>query len=341
MNLNPTASPASDVLALFDDLPAGDAAAVAATRARDGELTKPPGSLGRLEEIVEWLAAWQGRHPPAIDNPVACVFAGNHGVAAQGVSAFPAEVTAQMVANFRHGGAAINQLCAASGIALKVFEMALETPTRDFSRQPAMSRDECARAMIFGMQAIAGECDLLCLGEMGIANTTAAAALAHALYGGRAVDWTGPGTGLDADGVSRKARIVADAVAAHKPACADPLDVLACFGGREIAAMAGAILAARLQRVPVLIDGYVATAAACIVHAIDERALDHCLAAHVSAEPAHARMLERIGKRALLDLDMRLGEASGAALAVAIVRAALAIHTGMATFAEAGVAEKS
>jgi nicotinate-nucleotide--dimethylbenzimidazole phosphoribosyltransferase len=268
------------------------------------------------------------------------VFAGNHGVVAQGVAAFPQDVTKQMVANFQSGGAAVNQICKTFDIGLKVFELALEMPTRDITTAAALDEDECAATFAYGMEAIAGGCDLLCIGEMGIGNTTIAAAIAHALYGGNAIDWAGPGTGLDAKGVANKAAVIERAIEFHRGHLDDPLEVLRRVGGRELAAMAGAILAARLEHVPVLIDGYVATAAAAILHAMSPTALDHCIAAHRSAEPAHGALLERLGLDPLLDLGMRLGEGSGAALAAAVVKAAVDTHAGMATFAEAGVSGK-
>lgn len=332
--------PFDDVRALVASMPGPDEAAVETVRKRDGDLTKPPGSLGRLEEIVEWLAAWQRRAPPVVARPLCAVFAGNHGVAARGVSAFPQSVTRAMVENFAAGGGAINQLCLAHGIGLKVFDLALDLPTGDISAGPAFAESECAATIAFGMEAVAGGVDLLCIGEMGIGNTTVAAAVAHALYGGAAEDWVGPGTGVDGETLARKGAVVAEAVALHETHLGDPLEVLRRLGGREIAAMLGAILAARHERVPVLLDGYVASSAAAILHAMSPAALDHCLAAHRSAEPAHAALLQRIGKAPLLDLGMRLGEGSGAVLAAGIVKAAAAIHSGMATFAEAGVAGK-
>ncbi len=328
------------IRALLVDLPPPDLDAAAATRERDRQLTKPPGSLGRLEEIAEWLASWQGRHPPAVVRPLAAVFAGNHGVVEQGISAYPQAVTAQMIGNFQAGGAAVNQLCQAFGIGLKVYELALERPTRDITHHAAMDEAECAAAIAYGMESVGDGADLLCIGEMGIGNTTVAAAIAHALHGGGAEDWVGPGTGLDDAGVARKADVVRQAVEHHAGCLDDPLEVLRRLGGREIAAMCGAILAARLGRVPVLIDGYVATAAAAVLHAIDRGALDHCMAAHLSAEPAHGALLDKIGKRPILDLGMRLGEASGAVLAAATVIAAARVHAGMATFASAGVSSK-
>jgi nicotinate-nucleotide--dimethylbenzimidazole phosphoribosyltransferase len=335
-----TGLPFDDIRRLLDDLPPPDEQAAAAVRARDKRLTKPPGSLGRLEHIAEWLARWQGRHAPRIERPVVAVFAGNHGVVNQGVAAYPQAVTRQMVANFQAGGAAVNQICKSFDLGLKVFELALETPTRDITEAAAMDETECAATLAYGMEAAAGGADLLCIGEMGIGNTTIAAAICHGLYGGEAADWVGPGTGVDGEGLKRKADAVARAVALHKAHLTDPLEVLRRLGGRELAAMAGAILAARHAKIPVLIDGYVASAAAAVLHAVTPTALDHCLAAHRSAEPAHRRLLARLGQEPLLDLGMRLGEGSGAALAAAIVKAAAELHNGMATFESAGVSDK-
>jgi nicotinate-nucleotide--dimethylbenzimidazole phosphoribosyltransferase len=318
-------------------LPRPDAEAAAAAQARQAQLTKPPGSLGRLEELALWLAAWQGRNPPGLERVAALVFAGNHGVAARGVSAYPSAVTAQMVANFEAGGAAINQLCRLAGADLSVVALELERPTADFCQAPAMSEAECLDAINRGMAAITAGPDLLALGEMGIANTTSAAAICAALFGGPAAGWTGPGTGLDRQGVTHKVTIVGRGLACHAEALGDPLEVLRRLGGREIAAMAGALVAARETRVPVLLDGFVAGAAAAVVQALEPSALDHVQAAHCSAEPGHPRLLERLRLRPLLQLDMRLGEASGAALAILLCRAALACHTGMATFESAGV----
>lgn len=333
--------PFDDIRALLEAMPDADQNALAAVRTRDAQLTKPPGALGRLEEIVEWLAQWQQRDVPRVDRPVVAVFAGNHGVVAQGVAAYPQAVTAQMVANFQADGAAVNQICKTFDLGLKVFELALEKPTRDITQEAAMEEAECAATMAYGMEAIADGCDLLCIGEMGIGNTTVAAAIAHALYGGTAEDWVGPGTGVDAAGLKRKADAVRRAVALHGAHCKDPLEALRRLGGRELAAMAGAVLAARINRVPVLIDGYVATAAAAVLQAAAPAALDHCMVAHCSAEPAHKALLAKMGKKPLLDLGMRLGEGSGAALAAGVVRAAVNCHSGMATFESAGVANKS
>ena len=333
----PAASrPFDDIRDLLRKMPKADETARAAAREREGQLTKPAGSLGRLEDIAEWMAAWQGSARPHVDRPLVAVFAGNHGVVAQGVSAFPPSVTEAMVANFQAGGAAINQICKTFDISLKVYELALEKPTGDITREPALDEKACAATMAFGMEALASEPDLLVLGEMGIGNTTTAAAIYHALYGGQAEDWVGRGTGVDDEGLRRKADAVRAAVARHKAYLDDPLQILARLGGRETAAIAGAILAARLRRTPVLLDGFVVCSAAAVLLALDDCALDHCLAAHISAERAHRHALKLIGKTPLFDFGMRLGEGSGAALAVGIVKAAVACHNGMATFAEAG-----
>ena len=339
MSDQPVASLA-EIRRLMGELPDADLEAASAAASREATLTKPPGSLGRLEEISGWLSAWQGRHPPVLDRPRVAVFAGNHGVAALGVSAFPAAVTVEMVKNFVAGGAAINQLCRIADAELRVYEMALEEPTADFTEGPALSDEECARSMAYGMMAVEPDLDLICLGEMGIANTTSAAALSAALFGGTAAEWTGPGTGVAGAALDRKIAVVEAGLARHRDAFGDPLEVLRRLGGRELAAIAGAVLAARRARIPVLLDGFASSAAAAVLHCIDGRALDHCQVAHCSAEPGHRRLLQALGKRPLLDLGMRLGEASGAALAIPILKAAVACHSGMATFDEAGVSGK-
>jgi nicotinate-nucleotide--dimethylbenzimidazole phosphoribosyltransferase len=333
-------APFDDIRHLIAELPGPDEAAAAAARARNAELTKPLGSLGRLEWLAEWLAAWQGKAPPSVDRPLVCVFAGSHGVSARGVSAYPPTVNRQMLDTFAAGGAAINQICAAYGLGFKVFDLALDLPTGNIAAEPAMDEKSCVATMAFGMEAVAGGTDLLCVGEMGIGNTTVAAALYAALYGGPAAHWVGRGTGVDDAGLDRKIRTVEAAFERHKPH-EDPLQTLARLGGREIAAIAGAIVAARLQRVPVILDGYVATAAAAVLHALDPRSIDHCIAGHLSAEGAHQEVLERLGKLPLLALGMRLGEASGAALAAGLVKAAVACHRDMATFAQAGVSGRT
>ncbi len=329
----------TDIRALMADLPQPDATAMAAAEARDAALTKPPGALGSLETIACWLAGWQG-HPPHADKPAILVFAGNHGVTAQGISAFPADVTHQMVANFEAGGAAINQLAKRAGASLSVAALDLDRPTGDFTQGPAMDEAATIEAFAAGMAAV-GDGDIVIPGDMGIGNTTVAAALSAALLGGTGADWAGPGTGLDAAGVSHKAAVIDQALAFHGGKLKDPLTALASVGGRELAAIAGAILAARLKRIPVILDGYVATASAAVLKAIRDDALDHCLLGHLSAEHGHDPLAEKLGLDPILDLGMRLGEGSGAAVALLTVQAAADCHNGMATFAEAGVSGKS
>ncbi|HLM14069.1 MAG TPA: nicotinate-nucleotide--dimethylbenzimidazole phosphoribosyltransferase [Reyranella sp.] len=328
---------------ILRDLPGPDQEAQTKVVQRQTELTKPPGSLGRLEEIAEWLAAWQGRASPRVERPRIAVFAGTHGVAARGVSAYPSEVTGQMVKNFLSGGAAINQLAGSIDADLRIYELDLDHPTDDFTRGPAMSEARAANAMAYGMMAAEPGIDVLCLGEMGIANTTTAATLSAALFGGTGADWAGPGTGVHGKALAHKIAVIDEALAHHRALIdqRDPLALLAAVGGEELAAIAGAVLAARMGRIPVLLDGYACTAAAAVLHAIDRHALDHCLVAHRSAEPGHTRLLEAIGQRPLLDFGMRLGEASAAALAVPLLKAAAACHNGMATFAQAGVSSKN
>lgn len=323
---------------LLANAPGRDAQAASAATARNAQLTKPPGALGRLEDMAIWYGGWRGDARPRINAPQVIVFAGNHGITAQGVSAFPAEVTEQMVLNFQHGGAAINQLAKAAGARMDVVALDLVHPTADFTKAPAMTETECLSALKTGWNAVDPAADLLVVGEMGIGNTTSAAAICTALYGGAAADWTGRGTGVDDAGLAIKIRVVTEGVARQAAGARDGLDILARLGGREIAAMAGAIAAARQLRIPVILDGYICCAAAACLHRTDESALDHTIAGHQSAEGAHQALLQRLDKPALLSLGLRLGEASGGALAINILKSAVACHSGMATFAEAGVA---
>lgn len=330
----------ADISEVLRDLPSLNADAIKRVRARDQILTKPQGALGRLEDIVEHLAAWQGDNGPTVDHVAVRVFAGNHGVARQGVSAFPPEVTVQMVANFLAKGAAVNQISQVAGATFDVIALDLETPTQDFSAAPAMSDHDFMAAFKAGWDTAPENLDIIAIGEMGIANTTSAAAVAMALFGGEAAVWVGPGTGVADQALTHKTQVVAEAVKLHTSQTSDPLDLLRRLGGRELVAMAGAIVRARINQTVVLIDGYVAGAAAAALECAATGALDHCLAAHVSAEPGHHLLLEKLGKQPLLNLGMRLGEASGAALAIPIVRAAVACHKGMATFDAAGVTNK-
>ncbi|WP_281984059.1 nicotinate-nucleotide--dimethylbenzimidazole phosphoribosyltransferase [Thalassorhabdomicrobium marinisediminis] len=314
-----------------------DMGAIAGARDRNAQLTKPPAALGRLEELAIWYAGWRGTDRPEIANPQVIVFAANHGVCAQGVSAFPPEVTAQMVANFQHGGAAVNQLAKTFGARMDVHTLDLDLPTQDFTKAPAMSEAEVVLALATGWNAVDPASDVLVAGEMGIGNTTSAAAIAAALFGGAAEDWVGRGTGVDDEGLARKTDVVARGLALHDTS--DPLDALRCLGGRELAAMAGAIAAARHHRIPVILDGFICTAAAAVLEKTAEGALDHTVAGHLSDELAHKRLLDALELEPLLALRLRLGEGSGAALALGVLKGAVACHSGMATFAEAGVTD--
>ncbi len=318
-------------------LPGTDLDARAAAIARQNQLTKPQGSLGRLEEIAAFLAGWQGRPVPCVDRARAAIFAGNHGVVARGVSAFPASVTAQMVGNFEAGGAAISALAKAGGLELVVVSIDLDRPTADFTEGSAMSEADCLAALQAGAAVVDPGLDLLVLGEMGIGNSTAAAALCARSFGGDGRDWVGRGTGVDDDGLLRKVAAVDAALATHGDAPGTAFETLRRVGGREIVAIAGAVLAARMAGVAVVLDGFICCSAVAPMAASAPDIVAHCIAGHRSAEPGHRRLLERIALDPLLALDMRLGEGSGAALAVGVIRAAVAVHAEMATFAEAGV----
>lgn len=327
------------IRALAASLPQGSKQAEADAAKRQNILTKPAGSLGLLEDLAVFLARWHGVSMPQLHQVDVLVFAGTHGVAARGVSAYPPQVTMQMVENFAAGGAAINQLAKQAGATLKVIPLSLDTPTDDFTLGPAMSEADFIAAIATGMESVSKTAQLICLGEMGIGNTTAAAALAAALYGGDGSGWVGRGTGVDDEGLARKAMVVDEALAHHSSALADPLEALRLVGGRELAAIFGAVLAARLQSIPVLLDGFVCSAAAAPLARLNENGLAHALASHVSAEAGHQRLLHNMKLKPILDLGMRLGEASGACLAVNILRSALACHDFMSTFEQAGVSQ--
>lgn len=349
--------------AQLDNLPAPDEAARAAAAERNADLTKPPGALGRLEEIAIWFAGWRAAPRPFTAKAHVLIFAGSHGVTAQGVSPFPAEVTGQMVANFEAGGAAINQLADHSGAGLTVTPLDVETPTQDISAGAAMDEAAFCEAVKVGWNAVPDDVDWLILGEMGIGNTTVAAALAAHLFSAATAEpaelaalWVGPGTGAAGPVLERKRKAVRDALALHRPALMEAqkadaaapgspptaaLEAARRLGGRELAAMLGAAIRARRARMPVVLDGFVATAALAPLHFMQPGALDAVIAGHRSAEPAHDRMLTALGMKPILDLGMRLGEGSGAALALAVLNGALACHSGMARFSDAGVARES
>lgn len=330
----------SDVQSALHDLPTANEAWRTVARERQTQLTKPLGALGRLEDCAVFLAGWGDDAAPCAGDARITVFAGNHGVTERGVSPFPPDVTEQMVANFASGGAAINALAKSCGASLDVVPLALDRPTGDISREAAMSEDELLDALNAGASAVAKGGDLLAFGEMGIGNTTIAAALAALSLGGTGADWAGAGTGLDAEGIERKARVLDEVIALHKDAAHGATDILRLAGGRETAAIAGAILAARHRHIPVVLDGYVVSASLAPLFCDNPAIVDHCIAGHCSAERAHRKLLGYFGLKPLLDLDMRLGEGTGAAIAISIVKAAVCVHNEMATFTEARVANR-
>ncbi|HEX3746175.1 MAG TPA: nicotinate-nucleotide--dimethylbenzimidazole phosphoribosyltransferase [Bryobacteraceae bacterium] len=332
---------------------------IAAAERHQLALTKPPGSLGRLEEIANRCAAIRESLAPTAARPRIVIFAADHGVCAEGVSAYPQEVTAQMVANYLRGGAAINALARAGDIELKVVDIGVAAAigaldgligrrvsagTRNFCVGPAMTEAEMHAALETGIQLAAeaaGEgCDLLGFGEMGIGNTTAASAIAAALTSLPVEKVVGRGTGVDDEGIARKRRAIERGLTLHAPLLRSPLGILQCVGGLEIAAMCGFCLGAAAQRLPVVMDGFIATAAAALALRLCPAAAGYLFAAHRSVEPGHASLLASIGQEPLLDLGMRLGEGTGAALAMGIVQAAVAAFTQMATFAGAGVTNR-
>jgi len=338
-----------------------DRVAAEAARAHQQRLTKPAGSLGELELIAERFAAWQGRADPRLEQMAIRVFAADHGVCAQGVSAYPQAVTAQMIGNFLSGGAAISVLARQLEVDLEVCnlgtvgaaplaqpglrECVIAPSTADFTEQPAMTRGELARALRAGADAVPDVAlQLFIGGEMGIGNSTAAAALVSALLALPAEMTVGPGTGVDLAGIARKRRAVERGLAVHGHAIgaseSPPLTALECLGGFEIAALAGAYIRCAQRGIGVLVDGYISTAAALCAVRINPQVREWLLFGHVSAEPAHRLLLEHLGAMPLLDLRMRPGEGSGAALAVPLLRAALDLHNGMASFASAGVSDR-
>ena len=323
-------------------------------------LTKPPGSLGRLEELARRLVEISGRCPPEVRSPVILTLAADHGVAAEGVSAYPQVVTAQMIDNFLAGGAAVNVLARQVGARVVVADLGVASPlddraglvrkaiaagTRNFVRGPAMSRVDALMAIAVGVELVESELaagvDIVGTGEMGIANTTAASAIVSALTGAPPADVTGRGTGIDSDRWRRKVQVIETALAVNRPDPADGVDVLAKVGGFEIAGLAGVILAAAAHRVPVVLDGFISGAAALAAVRIAPAARHALIAAHRSVEPGHRHVLETLGLEPYLDLGMRLGEGTGAALGIGLARAAAAMLGEMATFKSAGVSERS
>lgn len=328
-------------------------------------LTKPQGSLGRLEEFAKQLVAITGERMPSLDKKVVFTFAGDHGVAEEGVSAFPKEVTPQMVMNFINGGAGINVLARHAGAEVVVVDIGVDydfagaglkpsstfvsakvlSGTRNMRKGPAMTREEAEKCIQVGIE-LANEYakkgyKIFGTGEMGIANTTPSSAITAVLTGKSVEDITGRGTGINDEAWKNKVQVIKDSIAANKPDKNNPVDVLSKIGGAEIAGIAGLIIGAAANNIPVVVDGFISTAGALIAYLIEPKTKDYMFAAHMSQEVGHRAILEKIGIRPILDLDMRLGEGTGAALAMMIIEAGLKIYKEMATFAEAAVAGKN
>jgi nicotinate-nucleotide--dimethylbenzimidazole phosphoribosyltransferase len=338
------------------EIPALDGAATAAARVHLDRLTKPAGSLGRIEDIAAWLAGVQAKPLPSLPRRAIFVVAADHGVTAHGVSAYPSEVTGQMVANFLAGGAAINVLARAANAQVYVVDAGVRSVlpdapgllsrrigdgTADFTAGPAMTLIEARRCIETGMDLALGcEADVIGCGEMGIGNTTAASAVVAAVLGQPARRVTGRGTGVDARAFRRKLFFVEQALALHQPLASDPLDMLAKVGGFEIGVLAGLMIGSAALRRAVLVDGFISGAAALIAASLAPRVVDYMAASHLSTEPGHRLTLDHLGLDPLLDLGLRLGEGTGAALAIPLLDAACRILAEMATFDAAGVSGK-
>ena len=299
------------------------------------KLTKPKGSLGVLEDISVFFCGWQGTINPKLNNIQTIIFAGNHGICNQGVNSFPQSVTHEMVENFKNGGAAINQLCKDTLANLEVIPITLDVPTNDISIGPAMSHDDLLFSINKGVESVSINSDLIILGEMGIGNSSIASALASACFGGGVQKWVGRGTANNDNNIEKKISVIKKALMLNKNR--EPLEILRSLGGREQAAIFGATLAARVSNIPVLIDGFICTASIAPLFLLEKKLLDHCLFGHCSLEKGHRHLLKIIEKKALLNLNMRLGEGSGAMVAFNIIRSAVNCHNGMSSFENAGV----
>jgi nicotinate-nucleotide--dimethylbenzimidazole phosphoribosyltransferase len=321
---------------LLRDLPFPDAAASTAVRERASQVLRPLGALASLDDVAAWLAGWQRTSSPAVAHPAAVVFVADHGVAEEGVSAYPQSVTEEMLHALREGVATASVMARHVEATLEIVDVGVGRPTGNLTREPALTADRFVECIEAGRTAVRGlDCDLLVLGEMGIGNTTAAAAVCAALFGLRAEDWTGRGTGVDDAGLARKIAVIESA--RRRVGDVAPFEALRQLGGAELVAIAGAALEARRTSIPVLLDGFVVTAAVAALFLARREALEHCIAGHCSSEPGHRLLLEKIGMRALIDLDLRLGEGSGALAAVPLIRLAAAAVTDVATFDEWGL----
>ena len=325
----PAASPLDDLRRLALEAREPDRVRRAAALQRHEASGRPSDALGRLQEIALWLAEWQGREPPQVARPQTVIFATSHGVAAHGYGADPVGHTERMVARVQAGESPANAVAAALSAGLKVLDLGVSQPTADIVVEEAMTERACAAACAFGMEAISDRPDALALGEISLGGGVAAASVAASLYGGDPGFWSRVGAWTPPEMAEMRRDAVAAALARHRGRLSDPLEALRRVGGRDIAACVGAILAARAERIPVVLDGFVTCVGAAVVHAINPRAIDHCMVGHLSAEPAHEALLERIGKRPLLDFDIRYGEGIGSSLGLGLLKAACAVHAAI------------
>ena len=325
----------SEIYSLIKFLPTSNTEIINQARTYQDQLTKPKGSLGILEDIAVFFCGWQESIKPRLNKIQTIIFAGNHGVCNQGVNSFPQSVTHEMVLNFKNGGAAINQLCKSASINLKVIPIDLDRPTNDISLGPAMNEEDFLYSINKGIESINKTSDLIVLGEMGIGNSTIASAILSASFGGSIKKWVGRGTSNNDNVISKKIDVINKALKSNINR--EPLQILMSLGGREQAAILGAVLAARAFKIPVLIDGFICTSSIVPLFLLEKNLLDHCIFGHCSMEKGHKHLLEMINKKALLDLNMHLGEGSGAMVALGVIKAAINCHNGMASFKSAGV----
>lgn len=312
--------PFDDIRKLITELPTGDLAAEQRVTQKISASLSGLRPLGRLDKAVAWLARWQGTDEPSLSKPLVSVFVGAHQVTEFILGADPVEGAQARIASLSSGAASVRGIAGAESAFFKLFEMGITAPAADMRTEPSLSERDCAGAIAYGMEVVAEDCDIIVIGNAGFGTATAAAGISRGLFGGAASYWAG-GQGTQ---VARHIEAVEMAAATHKDILGDPLEILRCFGGRDIAGMVGAILAARHQKIPVLLDGYAVCAAAAILHALNPAALDHCIAAHITVEPAHGALLDRIGKTPLLDFGLGIGDGSGAALVLGVIRSAAA-----------------
>jgi nicotinate-nucleotide--dimethylbenzimidazole phosphoribosyltransferase len=330
MALAQPSAPFDDLRTLIANCPAADEGARVRAMLRQDQIALPAGELGRLADLAVWMASWQGGDTPHIDRPMVAVFASAHQITAKGISRYDAARAREMTDAVLQGAGAVNQIAKAAGAGLKVFELALEEPTPDITRGAALSERDCASTMAYAMQVFEEKPDVLCIGVVGAGATTAAGAMALALYGGTPAFWAVAGSAVDDEKMlAAKAKVIGAAVDHHSGNLDDPLEVLRRLGGRDMAGAAGAILAARHQGVPVILDGFASCAAAAVLHRINRAAVDHCVAGSVTPRDSHHAILDRLGKQPILDLGLGLGDGSGAALAINVLRAAIACHNGL------------